>query len=218
MECTAQEYSIREISALEAASFRDNPAYRQVFRCSSDEEFRRQIEFFFEKNFDGLLLGDPNCIHVFKSDVDGKPKTVCAFVLTRSDRHATFWQMIWAGVWWLMYEAGWNTFQRILRAGDYYDKLEADTMGDRLHYTLHRMVVDPAMQGKGFGSKCLQQVICRIAEEDKLPIFLTTQKEKNVQFYEKLGFQLVSKHPFSYTNGDNVSIDYVDYVMVREPR
>lgn len=181
-----KEVDIPEISLLVAKTFWDNPAYRQIFRSKDDGLFIKQFQFFFQKNFEGLQLADPSCICAYECDVEGVNKVACTLVLTRSDRLPTFWQFVWVGLLWLIYEAGWDTMQRLLAAGTHYDKLEEDCMHDRLHYTLHRMVVDPQVQGKGIGSRFLKQMLEKKADKEDLPVFLTTQKEINVRFYEKL--------------------------------
>jgi predicted GNAT family N-acyltransferase len=47
-------------------------------------------------------------------------------------------------------------------------------------------------QGKGFGRKLLRALIEQ-AETEKKTIYLETQKEENVQFYEKYGFSVEKK-------------------------
>jgi len=54
------------------------------------------------------------------------------------------------------------------------------------------MGVSQEFQGKGFGGKLLRALIEK-AETEKKPIYLETQKEKNVNFYEKYGFSVKKK-------------------------
>lgn len=56
--------------------------------------------------------------------------------------------------------------------------------------TLERMVVHPSQQGKGLGRKHLGSALA--AEAHHLPVFLTTQEERNTNFYSKLGFKVMS--------------------------
>ncbi|MDJ0765820.1 MAG: GNAT family N-acetyltransferase [Myxococcota bacterium] len=48
------------------------------------------------------------------------------------------------------------------------------------------------LQGKGYGSALLGALIAR-AEREGLPIYLETETEKNVAFYERFGFKTVKK-------------------------
>ena len=54
------------------------------------------------------------------------------------------------------------------------------------------MGVSQKFQGKGFGGKLLKALIEK-AEMEKKPIYLETQKENNVNFYEKYGFFVKKK-------------------------
>ena len=54
------------------------------------------------------------------------------------------------------------------------------------------MGVSKDYQGKGFGGKMLRALI-ENSEKERIPIYLETQKEENVNFYEKYGFSLKSK-------------------------
>jgi GNAT superfamily N-acetyltransferase len=110
----------------------------------------------------------------------------CFFILAKSTLKPSFWQYVWAGMLNFLFELGWPTFQRIINIGDYTDQLEDEIMRGRPHYTLHRMVVRPDLQGKGLGSRCLLKAIQETADIDQVPIFLSTQKEINLCFYGKL--------------------------------
>jgi ribosomal protein S18 acetylase RimI-like enzyme len=54
------------------------------------------------------------------------------------------------------------------------------------------MGVSQEFQGKGFGGKLLRALIEK-AETEKKSIYLETQKEDNVNFYEKYGFSVKKK-------------------------
>lgn len=145
------------------------------------------MESFFTKNIKAIYSADPNSFHVYYHDENKRDSGLsCCFLITRSDQPITFWHYVWAGMLWMILEVGWETFDRILKIGDYTEAMEKEFMKDRLHYTLHRMVVDPASQGKGLGSRYLRQALIEKADRDGLPVYLTTQKEINVRFYKKL--------------------------------
>ena len=54
------------------------------------------------------------------------------------------------------------------------------------------MGVSQEFQGKGFGGKLIRAVIEK-AETERKPIYLETQKEENVNLYEKYGFSVKKK-------------------------
>jgi GNAT superfamily N-acetyltransferase len=61
-----------------------------------------------------------------------------------------------------------------------------------LYLHLLIMGVSQEFQGKGFGGKLLRAVIEK-AETERKPIYLETQKEENVNLYEKYGFSVKKK-------------------------
>ena len=63
-------------------------------------------------------------------------------------------------------------------------------LGPYIHLLI--MGVSQEFQGKGFGGKLLRAVI-EEAETERKPIYLETQKEENVNFYEKYGFSVKKK-------------------------
>ena len=63
-------------------------------------------------------------------------------------------------------------------------------LGPYIHLLI--MGVSQEFQGKGFGGNLLRALIEK-AETDKIPIYLETQKEENVNLYEKFGFSVKKK-------------------------
>ena len=56
---------------------------------------------------------------------------------------------------------------------------------------LYVIGVSPENQGKGIGSHLINTMLDKLAPE--LPIYLETETEQNVKFYEKLGFKVLKK-------------------------
>jgi len=63
-------------------------------------------------------------------------------------------------------------------------------LGPYIHLLI--MGVSQEFQGKGFGGKLLRAIIEK-AETERKPIYLETQKEENINFYEKYGFSVKKK-------------------------
>lgn len=76
------------------------------------------------------------------------------------------------------------------------------------HWYLSPIGVDPAFQGKGYGSNLLRSMLFRI-DLEHLPCFLETQSQKNVSLYEHFGFHVVEKDAISGT-------DITHWAMLRE--
>lgn len=68
--------------------------------------------------------------------------------------------------------------------------------------------VDPSKQGQGYGSKLVLPVL-KIAEEKGQSCYLETHGEKNVSFYNKLGFKVISEDVVPGT-------DIIQYAMLKE--
>jgi ribosomal protein S18 acetylase RimI-like enzyme len=58
------------------------------------------------------------------------------------------------------------------------------------HWYLFVLGVDPSRQGQGVGGTIIQPVLER-ADKERLPCYLETMKERNVEFYRKHGFDVV---------------------------
>jgi ribosomal protein S18 acetylase RimI-like enzyme len=93
------------------------------------------------------------------------------------------------------------------------EKFVADThekiMGDRPHYYLWGLTVDPNQKRKGIGTALLKPVIEKADLENK-PIYLETHDEKNVAYYQSHGFSLIH-------TGKLLKYDLSIWCMVREP-
>lgn len=76
------------------------------------------------------------------------------------------------------------------------------------HWYLFVLGVDPSRQGQGVGGMIIQPVLER-ADKDRLPCYLETMKERNVEFYRKHGFDVVVDDRFK--NGPRY------WTMKREP-
>ena len=63
-------------------------------------------------------------------------------------------------------------------------------LGPYIHLLI--MGVSQEFQGKGFGGKLLRAIIEK-SETERKPIYLETQKEDNINFYEKYGFSVKKK-------------------------
>lgn len=73
---------------------------------------------------------------------------------------------------------------------------QAATTHDRLvpgpHWYLLILGIDPPMQGRGIGGSLLQPTLSR-ADEDGLPCYLETAKERNLAFYRRHGFDVAEE-------------------------
>lgn len=80
---------------------------------------------------------------------------------------------------------------RFLRASRYMDRTHAQIVPGP-HWYLWVLGVEPENQGQGTGGKLLQ-IVLQQAREQGVPCYLETENPRNVPFYQKHGFRLVSE-------------------------
>jgi predicted N-acetyltransferase YhbS len=71
-----------------------------------------------------------------------------------------------------------------------------EVAGQRRYWHVHAVAVDPRAQGRGVGMSMMTAVLAeltRLRDRDPAPVVLSTQRESNVHFYRRLGFETV-KH------------------------
>lgn len=68
----------------------------------------------------------------------------------------------------------------------------AANMGESPHWYLLILGVDPPRQGQGVGGDLLKPMLARL-DELNLPAYLETMKTKNLPFYQRHGFEVVSE-------------------------
>jgi GNAT superfamily N-acetyltransferase len=61
------------------------------------------------------------------------------------------------------------------------------------HHYLFVLGVDPAAQGKGVGRDLLAPMLA-ICDRDRLPAYLETANERNLGFYQSVGFTVTGEH------------------------
>ncbi len=88
-------------------------------------------------------------------------------------------------------QLGWTGFRRFIAVENYCGEVHKRIVPGK-HWYLWGLGVEPSRQGQGIGGMLMQPVLAR-ADSDRLPCYLETTNEKNVPFYEKHGFKVVSE-------------------------
>jgi ribosomal protein S18 acetylase RimI-like enzyme len=99
---------------------------------------------------------------------------------------------------------GTNKLIRISHEWEYLQKREP-----KRHWYLLAIGVDPAKQGRGIGSSLMMPILLE-ADQSKLSCYLETMTIKDIQFYNRHGFEIVHKGMI------NESIPY--WTMRRDPK
>jgi len=105
-------------------------------------------------------------------------------------------------------QLGWTGFRRYIAIENYCGEVHKRIVPG-MHWYLWGLGVKPSRQGLGIGGMLMQPVLAR-ADTDRLPCYLETTNEKNMPFYEKHGFNVVS-------DGEVPRYGLHVWTMLREP-
>ena len=132
------------------------------------------------------------------------------FTLPSGHTKISQWEYIQRGFLPAPFVLGLPDFVRSQKCEAYVADEHEKLMQNRDHFYLWGLVVDPAYKRQGVGTALLRPFVEK-ADAQKLPVYLETHDEKNVNYYQRMDFQLVrtSKIPNS---------DVPIWCMVREPK
>jgi len=224
-----------EAADLAANALIDNPIYtaicgpaNQSTTAADDDDgpsrsFRQRfLSWIFEKNF---RLRSGTCVN--RALFDGsnndkkKNKQLVAFFmfLPPNTPDVGLLDMLRVGMAAAPFLFGIDVVRRLLSIKDEYERIERIVVADHRHhrhhrhdnnvpmYRLERMVVRTEMQGRGIGSRALREAL-RESDAAGLPVLLSTQEERNVRFYGRLGFEVVKE--------DEIA-GHTSWSMIRQP-
>ncbi len=163
------------VAAMLARAFADDPAMRFIFP-DPDVRARRMPRLF------RLLYKADGPVGMRLTTAGGEAATLWR---APGNAHTGTLAMLREAV--PMLHALGSAVRRALRVAD---SIEAHQPGFPFWY-LHIAGCDPAHQGKGFGAAAVRAGFDRAAA-DGVPIYLETPLEKNVGFYQGLGFVLTA--------------------------
>lgn len=226
---------VEEAATVMARAFANSPIYSFILMRFQDEEARVAVlQWLFNKNLNLMLHRCPSackCVRIKakNDDADADQKIVATFMWTpREHEHIDTWTLIrWVGGLELPFRLGWTGIRNLLRTLDEFqdiwkdamEKLKTDDNNSTSHswITLERMTVLPEYQGKGIGSAALQHVLQDETDSQngspKRLVRLATQEQRNVRFYERLGFQTVAERNLVQDRSDT---GYRSWFMVKE--
>jgi len=122
----------------------------------------------------------------------------------------SIWNMMMLGFaaapWKFGMSATWR-MMRVLELSEWHHK---DTMQNRPHWTLYSIAVVPSRQSKGLGTALIQPVL-QAADSEGISIYLDTDSERSLHFFENNGWKVVKdlKEP---------PVGPQFWTMLREPR
>ena len=99
------------------------------------------------------------------------------------------WATVRSGGFSLVPKVGIRIISRMQSYGKYASALH-DRLADFPHWYLAPIGVDSVFQGRGHGGTLIKAMLARL-DEDDLPCYLETHKEKNMEMYRHYGFIVV---------------------------
>jgi GNAT superfamily N-acetyltransferase len=188
----------RDAAILAARAFCDSPAYVYILR--GDRGFRLEaLVWLFERNIslvqDISKTSDPTrCL------LSTSGRVLSFFWLMPIASSVSLWSKVQAGLLWFPFLFGWKPFMRLLNLGYNFDKATCSLaqkfitsdIDRQSALVLERMVVEPSLHGRGLGSACLNSALAQSAAA----VILSTQLQRNVEFYTRLGFEVIHEKRF----------------------
>ena len=86
-----------------------------------------------------------------------------------------------------------RNYRRLTETIEQMEKIKKQVLHEKQAWYLNNMAVAQELRGKGIGSKLLRQQLESVVVPSKFPAILMTQKETNVRFYQKLGFEIAKR-------------------------
>jgi len=191
-----------------ASAFADNPAYVWMHPRAATRAM--DLRAFFERNLRWHLPLDLTWVATRgraivgtstlepPGGVPGRLREAIAHWLVPTVRHQ-----------------GLRTFLRTAAADREFGERYRALIKGTQYYHVHAVAVAPGLQGSGLGSRLIAATLqeCeRLLARDSAPVVLSTQRERNLPFYERAGFVLGEDHQMGVRWG---SRGYRTWFMVR---
>jgi GNAT superfamily N-acetyltransferase len=208
--------NVTECAKVMAQAFSDSPSYNYIFQGT--QEYRKTaLEWLFQKNLDLMMAkcaGRSSSDSVLRGVRNSQGEVVCCFLWVPSQyAQLSMWDLVSAGMWQVPFRFGLSTLKRLLSLLDSMEAATGKVSSDKNNDTtttsttakvkqnyimLERMVVRPDHQGQGAGSHALQEILREATESQNTSggggggggVHLETQEERNVRFYQKLGWEV----------------------------
>lgn len=125
---------------------------------------------------------------------------------------ANILQIIRFGFLSVLFKHGSEAFRRVLLVSKQLEHKRLLALKGQESWYLNNMVVAENYRGQGIGKKLLQSQLSDVVDPSRQLASLTTQKFRNVQFYQSLGFVVADSTPV--VDGEN---SFKNWIMIREP-
>lgn len=178
-----KRHEIRQATAVLADAFKEDPLFTILFGDA-------------EKNSHKYTLVAKFMIrYCYKyGDVYASSEKFEGIMAITQDEYAyiSLWRMIRSGSIFPFLSIGFKSFMKVASSLSPMDEVRAKHMKNKSFAYLQIIGVAKEHQGKGHGSKLIKEFITMINTVN-IPIYLETETESNVKFYEKYGFKTLEQ-------------------------
>ncbi|MHA1992275.1 MAG: GNAT family N-acetyltransferase [Candidatus Hodarchaeales archaeon] len=196
-----QKRDIETASQVLGKAFHMDPAW--IHLIPDESERKEKLPFVFEYTIRySLKYGE---VYAPTENLEG-----IAVWISHTTVEESFWRILRSGAFRAALKMGRKLGNKIVTLFDQIDQDRREHMKNRSYIYLSAIGILPEFQGQGFGGRLLKPMFEK-TDTERIPIYLETVTEKNIQIYAKYGFQTLyeEKVPGS---------DFSLWEMVREPR
>ena len=175
-------------------AFYDNPAHVYIYMSSNESSRFKAIRWGFKRNLN-LQASVGSSFALVESDKPPGEREIkqMAFWHPPNSDSISIMSMIQQGLLTMPFRFGWGTFKRVLEVTEEFDAIKDRATAKNPVWYLNNMVVAKELRGTGIGSKVLKNQFESEIDPSGFPAILMTQREANVRFYQRLGFEVVDE-------------------------
>ena len=167
-------------------AFQNDPVIKLTY--PNEKERKQKAQYFFEMVYRyGIKYGE---VYATSNNLEG-----ISVWIPPNRVFASIWDMIKCGALRVLRKSGLKAMKRGMPVMKYMESAHKRLVKFD-HWYLQELMVKPEEQGKGYGSLLLKTMFKKIDSEG-LPIYVDTNNEKNIPFYQKHGFEILEHviHP-----------------------
>ncbi|MDD4923754.1 MAG: GNAT family N-acetyltransferase [Dehalococcoidales bacterium] len=193
-----EKKQIKQASEMLAGAFKDE--YKDIFHDHRERTVKELLlnEFYLRLEFP---LSE---VYITSPRMEG----LALWMHSDKWKKRSFRRILTSGAIWQAGRVGAKPLKIILEQDRYIQKKHAESMPQE-HWYLEILAVAPEHQGKGYGSRLMNEMLERI-DEESLPCYVETDGKKNIAIYRHFGFEISQEFNIPYTSDKVVA-------MIRPP-
>lgn len=176
-----KETDVDKVTKMLERAFADDPLWKVILKGQEEE---KKVVYVFEFLIRyGLKYGR---VYADSSAING-----AGVWLATPNTNMNIWQLLRSGVIKLGVKLGIKTGMKMDQIFSIIKEDRKKRMENQPYVYLSLLGVEPAKQGQGIGTKLVKKMIEHLPND--IPIYLETETEQNVHYYEKFDFEVVKK-------------------------